>query len=226
MLAATMVRFQMIITNVSRLGDFLLTLPVASWIHKNQGEKIHYVLSDNFPIYKKVEPLLRLQPFVENVSYVNVGTNAFDPTHWCFDPKQFGIEGNYLNMGFWEYPGKYLPQFYAEHYGLGVDNEFVLSLGDTTVDKTEPYSVWIEASPYREEYGKLKSIVPEDCIELTSDFISDALYAKNADCVYSTMGGFMIILDLMNVRCKVYAPMNLLETKYLYYRNDHEYFCV
>lgn len=216
----------MIITNVSRLGDFLLTFPVASWIHKNQGEKIHFVLSDNFPLYKKIEPLIRLQPFVSDVSYVNVGTNAFDPTHWNFNPKQFGIEGNYLNMGFWEYPGKYLPQFYAEKYGLGVDNEFVFNLGDLEVDTTEPYSVWIEASPYREEYGKLQQVIPPDCLELKSDFITDAIYAKHAKEVYTTMGGFLIILDLCNVKCKVFAPSNLLEAKHLYYRNQHEYYCI
>ena len=211
----------MIFTNVSRLGDFLLLLPVASWYYKKYNEKIHWVLSDNFSLYHKIEPLLLLQELTEKVSYVDVGTDAGNPNHWNFDPEQFGIDGDYFNFGFWGSIREYFPQFYARRYDLGVDNDFVINLGIPNIK--ESYSVWIESSPYRNEFGKLRSIIPTNCKELKSDFISDALHAQSATEVFCTMGGFAIILDLCNIKCNIYATPEMINDAFIYYRNPHNF---
>ena len=87
----------MIFTNVSRLGDFLLLWPVASWYYKETGDKIHWVLSDNFTLYHKIEKMLMMQKMTKKVSYVNVGTNAGDINDWKFNPFDFGISCDYYN---------------------------------------------------------------------------------------------------------------------------------
>jgi len=215
----------MIFTSVSRLGDFLLTLPVVSWHYKKTGEKGHLVLSDNFPTYKKVETLLRLQECVGQISYVNVGTDAFND--WKFNPADFNIKGEYANFGLYPYikiEDYYLPDLYAEYNKLGVDYDFVLNIGDTSsAIGDKDYTVWIEASPWRSERGKLRSIVPKDCIELKSEYINDAIFAKHAKAVHTTMGGFGILLDLCRVPCNVYAEPWLIKWSNVYYKMKHNY---
>lgn len=218
----------MIFSNVSRLGDFLLVLPVASWYYKKYGEKIHWVLSDNFPLYKKIEELVLMQEFSEKVSYVNVGTDAH--LDWKFDPAKFGIQGEYRNFGFWSTVDRYFPEYYAERYGYEVDNDFIINLGE--YDRTPlDYPVWIQSSPYRYEFGKFEQYIPENCIELTSDFITDARLATRATEVYCTAGGFTALLDLCNVKCNIYAQYNFIEQQRnketnLYYRNEHNYYLI
>jgi hypothetical protein len=220
----------MIFTNVSRLGDFLLLWPVASWYYKETGDRIHWVLSDNFPLYHKIEKIIMLQDMTEKVSYVNVGTNAGDINDWKFNPADFGINGDYYNFGFFSHPSEYMPNFYAKRYDFGVDYEFIINLGDENDYKNKnEYNVWIDSSPYREEKGKLKKYVPSESIELKSDFLSDAKLSKYASNVYCTMGGFTVLMDMCDVKCKIFAPRSLIYTsikngEHMYYRNNHEYF--
>jgi hypothetical protein len=218
----------MIFTNVSRLGDFLLLWPVASWYYKETGDKIHWVLSDNFPIYRKIENLMMLQEMTKKVSYVDVGTNAGDTNDWKFNPSSFGIEGDYYNFGFFSHPQEYMPNFYAKEYGFGVDNDFVINLGDEESYKNkDEYAVWLEASSYWNT--KIKKYAPKNSIELNSDFVHDAKLAKYASDIYCTMGGFAVLMDLCNVKCKLFAERSLVYSsivngEHMYYRNEHEYF--
>lgn len=217
----------MIFTSVSRLGDFLLLLPVASWYYKTYNEKIHWVLSENFPLYKKIEELLYLQNLTQKVSYVSVGTDAYNINHWKFNPADFGILGEYYNFGFtFGTVYKYFPYLYADMYNLGVDNNFIIDLKDRDIKIKENYNVWLEASNHRGEIGKLKTIVPSNSIELKGDFIEDILLSKYASNRYFTMGGFMIIMDLMNIICNVYGSENLINNAKGFYRNKHNYFII
>lgn len=219
----------MIFTSVARLGDFLLITPIASWYYKTKGEKIHWVLSKNFNLYYSVEPLLRLQPFTENVSFVDVGTNAFKPEHWQFDPSKFGIQGEYRNFGFWIYPpvGKYMSDFYAEKYNFGVDKEFCLNIDESTyaVDNAGEYDVYSEASIYRPDFGMIDKYVPENCIKLDikRPLVENLVIAKHARDVYCPMNGFAILMDLCNKKCRIYALQEDLDTKRRCYRNEHDY---
>lgn len=218
----------MVFTSVSRLGDFLLTLPVVSWHYKNTGEKAHFVLSDNFPLYKKAERLVRMQEFTEEITYVNVGTDAF--RDWEFDPSWFGINGKYVNFGF--YPNVrlqdyYMPDLHAEHHKMGVDYDFRLNIGDNSpLVHDKNYTVWVEASPWRSELGRLRSIIPAGCMELTGDFVDDAVIAKHAKTVYSTMGGFMVIMDLCRIPCNVYGDAGIIGDKKMFYKTEHNYFVI
>lgn len=212
----------MIFTNVSRMGDFLLTLPVVSWYYKTHGEKAHYVLSKNFPLYKKVESLVLHQSCVEKISYVDVGTDAF--VHWKFNPGEFGIDGPYYNFGFPIYPDRYIPKFFGEINGLGYDEEFKLEcpgIFDTYKDKT----VWIQASKYRNDYELFKTHIKPEYVELDlkNDVILNVGLALGAKNTVTTMGGFAIIMELANKVSTIYGYADEFSRNHMYYKNKHNF---
>lgn len=136
---------EIILTHTGKLGDFLYCLPIASWLARERGCKIHWVLPGSFNPFNFISNLLMLQPFTSRVSIVPFEIQNFDcgGQPYKFDPWQFqsplvpvtqermrGDEGEYYNLGFRSYPDKFISAFYAEEYGLGYDVDFELKIWD------------------------------------------------------------------------------------------------
>ena len=120
-------------THTGKAGDFGQCLPVCSWLYKTYNEKIIFILPEGFPFIKQLESLIRLQPFTENVIYCDFNIANFDigGQPYKFNPHDYVKDLNisrYYNFGFRSVPDKYVSEFYAEEYGLGVDEEFILNL--------------------------------------------------------------------------------------------------
>lgn len=121
------------ITHTGKIGDLGFCLPICSWIYKTTGEKIIFILP-HFPFTEEIDSLLRLQPFTADILHVEFEINNYDlgGQPYIFNPHDY-IENldisKYYNIGFRSRPDKYIPEFYAEEHGLGVDYDFVLNLG-------------------------------------------------------------------------------------------------
>lgn len=130
------------VTHSGKAGDFGLCFPVCSWLHKTYNEKIIFVLP-RFAFATQLESLIRLQPFTEDVIYCDFNVLHYDMggQPYKFNPHDYVKNLNisrYYNFGFKAVPDKYVPEYYAEEYGLGVDNDYVLELGLNFVyDKTK-----------------------------------------------------------------------------------------
>lgn len=121
------------VTHTGKIGDLGQCLPICSWLYKNYNEKIVFIFPEGFPFIKSVESLLRLQPFTHDIIYCDFNIVHFDMggQPYKFNPHDY-IENlnitKYYNFGFRYSPDKFVPEFYAEEYGLGVDYEFILNL--------------------------------------------------------------------------------------------------
>jgi hypothetical protein len=122
---------EIILTHCGKLGDFLYSLMVGSWLFKNYQRKIHWVLPRSFGPFRYIENLLMAQEQTSRVTLVDHEIKNFDcgGQPYKFDPMRFGIMGEYFNLGFRGYPDKFVPAFYAEEYGLRFDPDFTLNLG-------------------------------------------------------------------------------------------------
>lgn len=212
----------MIFTNVSRLGDFLLTLPVASAYYKQTGNKVHYVLSDRFPLYKKVESLVLHQECVGKVSYVDVGVDAF--VDWSFNPAQFGIGGEYVNFGFPRYPDDYIPRFYGRLHGIGFDETFVLKCPLTNTTYSES-TVWTKPSNYRDDFSLFQRYVKPDWVELdvSNSVETNMAYAIGSRHVVTSMGGFAILMELAGKKTNILGYRSEFARNWMYYRKEHNF---
>jgi hypothetical protein len=122
------------VTHTGKIGDFGQCLPICSWLYKEYGEKIIFIFPKGFPFIQSIESLLRLQPFTEDIRYCDFTVNHYDmgSQPYKFNPNDYFNDLNltkYYNFGFRSAPDKYIPEFYAEEYSLGVDYDFVLNLG-------------------------------------------------------------------------------------------------
>lgn len=215
----------LIITSVSQLGDFLLIFPVASWIYKTYNRKIHFVLSDNFPIYKKAESLILCQDFTNKVSYVDVEPNSHKTEVFAFNPKKFGIDGEYINIGFYKYPDRYLSEFYASFFNLGVDYDYQLKLSLSLNDSYKDKRVYIESSTYRCDFNEIFKYVTEEDVRLN---ISDSVeyncsLAYGAKEVLCSMNGFSVAMDLMKKPMSIYTTQDEITRQHFYYKTQHNF---
>lgn len=193
----------MIFTASSRLGDFFLTWPVASWYYKTHNEKIHWVLPDASNKYnehlfierknlQKIIKLLLYQDFTEKITYVPCGPS------WQINPSDYGIVGNYVNFGVWWTKGfDYISNIYAKKYDFGIDKDYVIKYRKMDVPSFN--DIWIETAPWRNNIGSLKNIIPPDAHELNQedDIEYNINLAMNAKNVWTNGGGFAILLDLL-----------------------------
>jgi hypothetical protein len=187
-----------VLTHTGKLGDFLLALPVASWLYQRNGEKIHWVLSSDFTPFRTIESLLCLQEMTGKVTLVphHIRHYKCGGQPYRFDPARYGInEKPYYNIGFRYLPDKYVPEFYAEAIGAGVDDGFVLNVGPARTD-------FAGQTVFMNDYGRLTPWVRSDWIELDArrpfpENIALALGAKEVHCGFS---GFAIAVDLAGHR--------------------------
>jgi hypothetical protein len=208
----------MIFTHCGLLGDFMLSWPIASWYYKKTGEKIHFVLPD-IACFSQVDDVLKEQPFTGKITKVNfkVGHFSRGGQPYNLNPADFGILGEYVNLGFWEWPNKYCAEVMAEEHGLGVDYDYTMEI---TLDESTPKFDKIVAFPIVEDYdihasemtkrqwGKymLENFCPKDChiLDLSKSLHENLKICKNSNHVYCSDGGISIALDLMRKTQTVY----------------------
>lgn len=121
------------ITHTGKLGDFGLSFPICSWLYKTRNEKIIFILPKDFPFIKEAELLIRIQPFTGDIIYCDFIPKNYDMggQPYKFNPHDYIKDLNiteYYNLGFRSNPDKNVTKFYAEEYGLGVDEDFILNL--------------------------------------------------------------------------------------------------
>lgn len=121
------------VTHCGKLGDFIASLPVASWLYKTRGKKIHFVLARSFRPFTQIRSLLLLQEMTAEVTLAEFPVRDWEcgGTPYRFDPNRFYVPvREYYNFGFRHHPRKFVPEYVAEEHGLGWDEEFRLTLGD------------------------------------------------------------------------------------------------
>lgn len=121
------------VTHCGKLGDFIATLPVASWLFKTRRRKIHFVLAKEFKLFNQVVSLLKLQEMTAEVTLADFPILDWEkggqPYH--HDPNRYGIAAiETYNFGFRRTPRRFVPQYVAGEYGLGYDSQFQLNLGE------------------------------------------------------------------------------------------------
>jgi hypothetical protein len=182
------------LTHCGKLGDMLYCLPIASWLARQKDCKIEMVLPRCFPPFRHVEALLMEQPFIAKVTFVDHQCNwhghAGQP--YKFNPAQYGVTGEYYNLGFRAYPDKFVTAFVAEEHGFGWDKDFTLSLGkwvtfyEPDVLRSEQPEVGV-AVPHAKIYP-----IPIDILEL-GRMLHDA---KEAHLWYSGPAALMFLARL------------------------------
>jgi hypothetical protein len=183
-----------VVTHTGKLGDFLLSLPVASWIFRHTGEKIHWVLSAEFPPFRSLAGFLELQEMTGKVTLVphHIRHYKCGGQPYKFDPAVYGVTDTPVyNIGFRYLPDKYVPDFYAEELGVGVDEDYRINVGGPRPD-------YAGKIVYVNDYGRLGPYMPPDAVELKPDKplevnIALALGAREIHCGFS---GFAVAADL------------------------------
>lgn len=206
----------MIFTHCGLLGDFLLSLPVASWYYKTHGQKITFVLAD-VPSLKPIDKLLQKQPFTEAVYKVPFKVEHFGcgGQPYNLNPNDFGIRGEYVNIGFRDWPRyEWVPYFYAQEHGFGVDEDFILYVeGEPNptakniiakpILKYKGENLWEKEYMGKHEWGEyiLDNFTPlnSDYLDLNNDFYDNLVICKQSKQTYCIDGGISVALDLMGV---------------------------
>lgn len=150
----------MILTHCGKLGDFIYAWPIASWLYKTAGHKIHFVLPRCFKPFTQIESLLKLQDFFGQLTLVDhkVKTYGCGGQPYRFDPADYGIEDKYYNIGFNTWPNKYVTEYQAEEHGFGYDKEWKLNLGQYNC-KPEEIVVTEQLSPWSARINLNESIL-------------------------------------------------------------------
>ena len=201
----------MIFTNCGLLGDMFLCLPVLSWYYKTHTEKVTFALATHFPYSRDAEELLRMQECIEDVIYFDYVPKNYDmgaqPYH--INSSTFDDEET-ISLGFQCFPNKYLPAFYAEEYGLGVDYDFVLNYGEpdlTYRDDVVKVDKW--------ENPKLNHV---DAIPLTEgSMLKNVQYAAGAKQCKTFTTGFSIMATLAKIPITLYEPSHLHQHHQMYF---------
>jgi hypothetical protein len=130
---------EIVITHCGKMGDFMTSLPIISWVSKNYNDNIHLVLPQDFELFRKIESLMLLQPMIKKFTLADFGhldyTCGGQP--YIHDPNKFGIDcEEWYNLGFRHHPHfEHRSEFSAKEYDFGVDWDFTLELGE--VDPTD-----------------------------------------------------------------------------------------
>lgn len=122
------------VTHPGKIGDFAYCLPICSWLYKTTKEKILFIFPTSFPFMRDAEDLLKRQAFTGGIVYCDFEVNNYDMggQPYIFDPNEYLPNlklSKYYNFGFRSAPDKYITDFYAEEYGLGIDEDFILDIG-------------------------------------------------------------------------------------------------
>jgi hypothetical protein len=178
----------LILTHCGKLGDFVYAWPIAAWIHRQTGRKIHWVLPRGFTPFRRVESLLMLQTFSERLTLVDfpVRCQGCGGQPYRFYPADYGVAGDYINLGFRWWADKFVTPYQAEEHGLGWDADWVLEMG----------------SPEPRQEGEAVVATEQACIpvkpEARLDLKQDVLFnvrrmaaARERHCFFSGMAAIL-----------------------------------
>lgn len=180
------------VTHCGKLGDFIACLPVASWLWKTRGKKIHFVLARSFPPFTQIHSLLMLQPMTHDVTLADFPIADWDKggRPYKHDPRAFGVDvREYYNLGFRRTPRRFVPEYVAEEHSLGVDPEFKLSLGDYL--RSDEVLVSDE--------HMLVEVPQAQTLDLSQDILSNARRMAGAREAHVAQSGMFHILDWAGV---------------------------
>jgi hypothetical protein len=188
-----------VLTHSGKLGDFIYTWPIASWLRNTTGRKIHWVLAECFRPFRKVVNLTMLQPFTEKVSFVNfpVQTYGCGGQPYRFYPAEYGIEGEYYNLGFrWWPKGKFVTQYIAEEHDFKWDENYILNI-------TEPHKELNEYENIKEErVGTEQEVIPlsqSEKLDLNKDILFNVrrmACARERHCFFSGMAAILYFAEI------------------------------
>jgi hypothetical protein len=210
----------MIFTHTGLMGDFVQTWPIASWYYKQTGEKITFVLAD-IPCFKDIAELTLNQPFTKEIIKVphKIENYRMGGQPYKFNPSEFGIKGEYLNLGFRDYPREeWVPYFMAAEYDLGVDLDYVINVSGIEASTNEivvnrPFIQSKEAKKIYDDCGKrewghfmLSNYIPSQSKFLTGEksLYADLVTMKQAKHTYVSEGGLAVLIDLMDINYTIY----------------------
>jgi hypothetical protein len=176
------------VTHCGKLGDLIASLPVASWLYKTRGKKIHFVLARSFHPFTQLKSLLMLQEMTAEVTLAEFPVKDWEcgGTPYQFDPKRYYVPAKeYYNLGFRRHPRRFVPEYVAEEYGLGYDPEFRLELGE--VKKTDEVLC-------SDEY-MLEEVPQATPIDLSAPILENARRMAGAKESHVSQSGLFHILD-------------------------------
>jgi hypothetical protein len=196
----------MIITHPGKLGDFIYTLPIASWIWKKTGQLITFVLPATFPPLVSLQSLLLSFPFTVKVLYI---------TDWHIDnyncggqpykiklSKSIAKDEMVINFGLRGYPNKFITEFIAEEYGFHYDKDFLVNVSGVEDNHSNTDFVTENLPiPARTENEIIK-------LDLSKDILQNfrtALGCEQVHCLYS---GFAALMYFSGKKFKLYREAN------------------
>ena len=198
------------VTHGGKLGDFYLSLPIASWLWKTTGKKIRFLLADWFPPFHKIESLLMQQPFTSRVSLVPVKGLQWGMgcQPWQWNPNDWGVEcKEYVNLGWDGWPNGFATDWCVKCAKVGGwDRDFVLELGPREPNCDVMCTEHIGVPPY---YGDQPRAADVKYIDTGKDILSQVRRFVNADerhCGYSSMA---IAMEFCNVPFFLYASSQI-----------------
>ncbi|MCC6476174.1 hypothetical protein IT157_03890 [bacterium] len=180
------------VTHCGKLGDFIASLPVASWLYKTRGKRIHFVLASSFEPFTKIESLLLLQEMTGEVTLADFPIADWEKGGRPYEhnPNRFGVRvGEYYNFGFRHAPRRFVPEYVAEEWGLGVDSEFKLNLGEYAKHDGVLCS---------DDY-MLVEVPQATALDLTQDLLTNARLMAGARESHVSQSGLFHILDWAGV---------------------------
>ena len=212
----------MIFTNISKIGDFILTWPIASWWYKTYNQKIDWLLTKNYPVYESIKPFLEIQEFTSSVTLVDVGINALNPDEWKFDPTKFGFEGPYLNLGIPTIPTYYFPKVYVDGLSsdimhLDIDENFKPRVIEEQCDTFDTVSIpLIDGSRNFDHMLRGKNVHYLSLDDSWNYNLNVALKAKN---IFLGMSSFSIMLDLLGIGHTIFCQQHHHYQTSWFYKN-------
>jgi hypothetical protein len=209
----------MVFSNCGLLGDMFLCLPVLSWHYKTFNQKVTFALSTHFPYSRDAQELLEMQECIEKVIYFDYTPEIHEYRESDKVMGQYHILSSALNefndevisLGFHGWPDKYIPEFYAEEYGLGVDYDFKLNYG------TPNY--WYHDHIVKIDKFEKPQLLDVDGINLACDnsIIMNLQLAAGAKEVITFTTGFSIMATLARIPIILYQPHHLIEHHKMYF---------
>jgi hypothetical protein len=148
-----------------------------------------------------------MQPFTENLIKIpyNITDYSRGGQPYKFNPADFGVKGEYLNLGYRDYPREnWIPYYVAEEYGLGVDLDYIINVeaeeGSTNdIIANLPFLQTAEQKKIYNDCGKrewghymISNYVPSRTIYLTgkNGLYQDLVAMKKSQHTYVSESGF------------------------------------
>lgn len=215
----------MVFTHTGRVGDFFYSLPIYSAWYKKHGEPVRIVVPKNFPVLEETKRFALMFPFIADFIVSNLEVEFIrGGLPYRFDPNDYGIScDKWINIGFREYPNKFITQYYAEEHGLEIDYDFKIDVPYNLIleEKFRHKIGFANASSYRDDSEILEKVLQKSEVDYYK-FSTDSTFWYNLcvakHCKYNIVSGSMMSVLLMFARIpfSVFAWQTPLD---LYYKS-------